>query len=280
MSPSQRDKSSSSIKRKTQSSQPTLISNYFKKIESPTEKRRPPPTPAKDVPEENSSVLDEDSIEGPRSPKRQRLETPPLDLDESIRMTSPSHTEQNALTALMVPKVKDFRPPPESPRTARYRYIRSSPTTTNGTETLPPEDLQKRKSLHEKFVQKLGRPDSLAVIRKPAEHGESSISDEEGREEEEEEEEPSPAVKNLRGKYAAKTQPRRATKNTSETAANAKLTPLERQFVEIKKKYPDTLLLIEVGYKFRFFGEDAKVCLFCEVTDCRLLLKNWELLTL
>jgi DNA mismatch repair protein MSH3 len=29
--------------------------------------------------------------------------------------------------------------------------------------------------------------------------------------------------------------------------------------VELKKQYPDTLLLIEVGYKFRFFGEDARV---------------------
>ena len=31
------------------------------------------------------------------------------------------------------------------------------------------------------------------------------------------------------------------------------------QVVELKAKYPGCLLLIEVGYKFRFFGEDAKV---------------------
>ncbi|KAG9140711.1 hypothetical protein Leryth_006910 [Lithospermum erythrorhizon] len=37
-----------------------------------------------------------------------------------------------------------------------------------------------------------------------------------------------------------------------------KYTPLEEQVVELKKKYPDVLLMIEVGYKYRFFGEDAE----------------------
>jgi DNA mismatch repair protein MSH3 len=32
---------------------------------------------------------------------------------------------------------------------------------------------------------------------------------------------------------------------------------LEQQFVDIKSQYPDALLLIECGYKFRFFGDDA-----------------------
>ena len=37
----------------------------------------------------------------------------------------------------------------------------------------------------------------------------------------------------------------------------SKLTPMEKQVLEIKAKHPDTLLVVEVGYKFRFFGEDA-----------------------
>lgn len=37
-----------------------------------------------------------------------------------------------------------------------------------------------------------------------------------------------------------------------------KYTPLEQQVVELKAKYPDVLLMIEVGYKFRFFGQDAE----------------------
>ncbi|KAI0071810.1 hypothetical protein K474DRAFT_1668569 [Panus rudis PR-1116 ss-1] len=36
-------------------------------------------------------------------------------------------------------------------------------------------------------------------------------------------------------------------------------TPLELQILEMKKKYPGTILMFEVGYKFRFFGEDAPI---------------------
>ncbi|XP_076948230.1 DNA mismatch repair protein MSH3-like [Bidens hawaiensis] len=39
---------------------------------------------------------------------------------------------------------------------------------------------------------------------------------------------------------------------------NPKYTPLEQQVVELKSKYKDILLMIEVGYKFRFFGQDAE----------------------
>lgn len=34
---------------------------------------------------------------------------------------------------------------------------------------------------------------------------------------------------------------------------------MELQFLEIKRKHMDTVLIVEVGYKFRFFGEDARV---------------------
>ncbi|KAK2460594.1 hypothetical protein APHAL10511_007064 [Amanita phalloides] len=36
-------------------------------------------------------------------------------------------------------------------------------------------------------------------------------------------------------------------------------TPLELQVLELKKKYPGTVLMVEVGYRYRFFGDDAKV---------------------
>ncbi|KAJ2725021.1 Mismatch repair protein msh3 [Coemansia sp. Benny D115] len=39
----------------------------------------------------------------------------------------------------------------------------------------------------------------------------------------------------------------------------ARYTPLEQQVLEIKKQHPDTLLAVEVGYKYRFFGEDARI---------------------
>eukprot|EP00300_Choanocystis_sp_HF-7_P014712 c18789_g1_i2.p1 GENE.c18789_g1_i2~~c18789_g1_i2.p1 ORF type:complete len:774 (+),score=183.23 c18789_g1_i2:23-2323(+) len=36
-------------------------------------------------------------------------------------------------------------------------------------------------------------------------------------------------------------------------------TPLEQQFVAIKRKHQDMLLVIEVGYKFKFYGQDAEI---------------------
>lgn len=38
-----------------------------------------------------------------------------------------------------------------------------------------------------------------------------------------------------------------------------KLTPLEKQFVEMKQSNLDKILAIQVGYKFKFFGEDAVI---------------------
>uniref|UniRef100_A0A671KY40 DNA mismatch repair protein MSH3 n=1 Tax=Sinocyclocheilus anshuiensis TaxID=1608454 RepID=A0A671KY40_9TELE len=36
-------------------------------------------------------------------------------------------------------------------------------------------------------------------------------------------------------------------------------TPLEEQYMEIKKQHADTVLCVECGYKYRFFGEDAEI---------------------
>jgi DNA mismatch repair protein MSH3 len=43
------------------------------------------------------------------------------------------------------------------------------------------------------------------------------------------------------------------------TTASSKFTPLETQVLALKQRHPDVLLLVEVGYKFRFFGRDAEV---------------------
>ncbi|KAL2092081.1 hypothetical protein ACEWY4_011879 [Coilia grayii] len=47
-------------------------------------------------------------------------------------------------------------------------------------------------------------------------------------------------------------------------------TPLELQFMEIKEQHKDTLLCVECGYKYRFFGEDAEIAakelnIFCHM---------------
>ncbi|CAM9398551.1 unnamed protein product, partial [Ectocarpus fasciculatus] len=40
-------------------------------------------------------------------------------------------------------------------------------------------------------------------------------------------------------------------------AARVKLTPMEQQVVDLKAKHPGVLLLVECGYRYRFFGDDA-----------------------
>ncbi|TVY81808.1 DNA mismatch repair protein msh3 [Lachnellula suecica] len=126
-----------------------------------------------------------------------------------------------------------------SPRTERYLYEASGQSTAN--EPMPEEDEEdaeaakaRKEELHKKFVKKLGHPDSLkwkyqAPEKEAAGEGEDD----------EEEEAPAPKAK----KKGAKT---------------GKLTPLELQILDIKRKHMDTLLIIEVGYKFKFLGEDAR----------------------
>ncbi|KAJ3401119.1 Mismatch repair protein msh3 [Chytriomyces hyalinus] len=47
-------------------------------------------------------------------------------------------------------------------------------------------------------------------------------------------------------------------KSTSKKSSSAiKYTPLEQQYLQLRKQYPDVLMAVEVGYKFRFFEEDA-----------------------
>ncbi|KNC95837.1 uncharacterized protein SPPG_08780 [Spizellomyces punctatus DAOM BR117] len=59
------------------------------------------------------------------------------------------------------------------------------------------------------------------------------------------------------GNQSRDTTPVQARKGSGKTKST--YTPLEQQFLEIKANHPDCLLVVEVGYKFRFFGEDAKI---------------------
>ncbi|XP_075647562.1 DNA mismatch repair protein MSH3 [Castanea sativa] len=45
----------------------------------------------------------------------------------------------------------------------------------------------------------------------------------------------------------------------TQSSCKTKYTPLEQQVVDLKNRYPDVLLMVEVGYKYRFFGQDAEI---------------------
>ncbi|KAI4222828.1 MAG: hypothetical protein L6R36_005860 [Xanthoria steineri] len=90
-----------------------------------------------------------------------------------------------------------------------------------------------KENLHQRFVKKLGRPDSMVEKKR---RNSAQVEDEEEAEVAEEE--------------VAKPQPK--------GKGSSKLTPMEKQILDIKRSHMDTLLIIEVGYKFKFLGEDAR----------------------
>lgn len=72
------------------------------------------------------------------------------------------------------------------------------------------------------------------------------------------EDEPSTSAPGFGFKKFAATQSKHSGKTSVNKRTKTKYTPLEQQYIELKEKYPDTLLFVECGYKYRFFGEDAE----------------------
>ncbi|KAI6877217.1 DNA mismatch repair protein, partial [Hortaea werneckii] len=137
-------------------------------------------------------------------------------------------------------------------RTSKYAFSSSPAIPSQPDEEDEQDDEETRKikaKLHQKFVKRLGKPDSIADIKRRNHFiNEETEEVEDGAEQDEEADatpDPPPKAKGRKAPAPKK--------------AKDKLTPLERQVLEIKKKHPDTLLVVEVGYKFRFFGEDARI---------------------
>ncbi|KAG7132105.1 DNA mismatch repair protein MSH3 like [Verticillium longisporum] len=146
-------------------------------------------------------------------------------------------------------KARPSAPKPSS-RTERFLCVEPSsdaavPLGENGEEEEEDAETARRRKedLHKRFVKKLGHPDSMLRRRGPAvEEAAQGAEDEDGEDGDEEEAPPPPKGAKKGG-----------------ARANKKLTPMEMQFLDIKRKHMDTVLIVEVGYKFRFFGEDARI---------------------
>jgi DNA mismatch repair protein MSH3 len=130
-------------------------------------------------------------------------------------------------------------------RTELYAFDAAS--SANRSQEHDDEDATARRqkeALHKKFVKKLGHPDSMAMIRRRnlQADGETATADGDDADGDDPDEE----------------EPQVQTKTKKKGAKTGKLTPMEIQFLDIKRKHMDTVLIVEVGYKFRFFGEDAR----------------------
>lgn len=133
-------------------------------------------------------------------------------------------------------------------RTEHYKFTSSNQTTQPCQEQddADQEHAKRQKQrLHERFVKKLGHPDSIARIKRRNWEAteESATVDEDGVGADGEDDDIGHTVPNGK-KKGAKT---------------GKLTPMEIQFLDIKRKHLDAVLIVEVGYKFKFFGEDARI---------------------
>jgi DNA mismatch repair protein MSH3 len=73
---------------------------------------------------------------------------------------------------------------------------------------------------------------------------------------------PTPSLNpSLHQKFLAKflEPPSSTSSSTERPNTKPNYTPLEQQVLDLKEKYPDVILMIEVGYRYRFFGQDADV---------------------
>ncbi|KAI0459317.1 muts domain V-domain-containing protein [Xylaria acuta] len=182
--------------------------------------------------------LGEDVDNGNTTPMRKKSKSTLVEKQSTARPKSP------AKSPLVITNLS------EQPivRAERYLYDGHGPgdgrPAASGDEQQQDDaqETRRKEELHRKFVQKLGRPDSMALMKRrnhQIDDETQALNNEDG-EDEEEEETPQPAKAKKKG------------------AKTGKLTPMEIQFLDIKRKHMDTLLIVEVGYKFKFFGEDAR----------------------
>ena len=130
--------------------------------------------------------------------------------------------------------------------TEKFKFDSSQAVREDQADHEVDEQTRKEKErLHQRFVRRLGGPDCLIGINKSA-AANTEEAPTEGAEDGEEDEEQAPPP------------PPAPSKGRQTKKAGSKLTPMEKQVIEIKRKHMDTLLVVEVGYKFRFFGEDAR----------------------
>lgn len=195
-----------------------------KRAASPAE---PQPEPKRTVPSPIDEAEDDDD-----------------DDDDDIVAPPPKRARTNGFTeeAKESPAEVSVHPPSQlssSQRTDIFKFQSSPAVADDGTHDT--QRKQEKERLHQKFVRKLGGPDCLIGIGRTAS---ADVTGAVEAEEGEEEDEPAPPPP-TKGKGAAK-------------KGGSKLTPMEKQVIEIKRKHMDTVLVVEVGYKFRFFGEDAR----------------------
>ncbi|EAW11861.1 mismatch repair protein MSH3 [Aspergillus clavatus NRRL 1] len=242
---------SQSFKRK----QPTISSFFTKKPPTSQEKAQEPEDEPAASRRQFANALDKATRVKEHGAPAERDEEQEEEEEDIVApapkriKTNGVHEKEPASAAKEVSSASRPAPPlASSQRTELYKFA-SSPADGAGAGVDRPEDPEtkqrqaERERLHQLFVKKLGGADCAVGIGRSAGGDAPSGAEEAAEGDEDEEVAPAPAAKG-RG---------------SKKAGGGKLTPLEKQVIEIKRKHMDTVLVIEVGYKYRFFGEDARI---------------------
>ncbi|KAF2671495.1 hypothetical protein BT63DRAFT_423698 [Microthyrium microscopicum] len=171
---------------------------------------------------------------------------PPAPQDASVNMTNTltiasihkksTKRQSEDITSDVENELRNKKRKTDVVAASRFVYSSTPTAARTGAEALDlteedEETKEKKMKLHEQFVEKLTRPRE-DWRRQTTEHEEEEAQDME------EEEEPLP--KSRKGK-----------KNS--------LTPMVQQYLDVKRQNLDKIIVFEVGYKFQFYGEDARV---------------------
>ncbi|KAI5795094.1 muts domain V-domain-containing protein [Geopyxis carbonaria] len=207
-----------------------------------------------EVEDEDAEDNDDDLYSLPAAPvktpnKRMRRSMEPEDAYEP----EPEPADEQPARFLAPPKAaktagkKASKEPSATALQYRYNPMQTQDGAMDVDKPVEPAGRARQKEvLREQFKKKLGRIDIVRQAVAEEEGGDEAAEDEEEPEEE------GPIAKRFgRGGKAAA--------GKGGAAKKSKLTPLEKQVVDIKLANPDTVLVVEVGYKFRFFGEDARI---------------------
>ncbi|OLL23734.1 DNA mismatch repair protein msh3, partial [Neolecta irregularis DAH-3] len=116
-------------------------------------------------------------------------------------------------------------------------------------------EIKEKKQRHQKFVKRFLGKDLVSEISQRDDDDSERPSDGENDESEEE----SSKLTELQKKFAAPGKARISNSKAVESKIISTLTPLERQYLKFREENPGVLLIIEVGYKFKFYGDDAKI---------------------
>ena len=222
------------------------------KASSPISRRESrTPKRALDVEDEFDDQIDgEDNVNLPRVKRIRRSETHGNSRDpipEASTGPEPRTSNGHTLIPIAANEIKKSR---AFDRTSKYA-LSSSPTQDEENFFDDEETKKIKEKLHLKFVKKLGRQDSIAEIKRRNWQATEDSIDEPAEAEAEDAEE---AGEETTSKASAK-----GKKSVAAKKGGSKLTPMEKQFLEIKRNHLDTILIVEVGYKFKFFGEDARI---------------------